>query len=339
MKTWMISVMLSASALAAWFAPGCVMPTPVSTDAAIAHYVNSQALDDAQALVELSKAIEADPTLSMAHVAMGDIHRKRGNYELARTSYETACNTNPYNFRPHYNLGVVYQLLADQAKTPQLYETDLRKACDIYIRAIMIEPTDFDSNLNIGACYFQLGKYDQALKYCKDAIKINPKRAEAYSNLGTIYDTQNNLYEAIAAYKASLEIDTHQPKLLMNLGDTYMRQDRLDFAILAFKQAAKEDPKSSEPWAQIGSCYYRMGNTKLALENYTKALELNKKNPDAYRGIGVVYMTQFVADQSKTDLRDKALAAWNSSLEIKADQDDLRKLVQKYTPRHDAPKL
>jgi tetratricopeptide (TPR) repeat protein len=315
---------------------GCQIGPAVSPEEAIAHYVAAQRLKDDAALAELNKAIQADPSLSVAHTAIGDIHRKRGNYELARRAYETACAADPYFFRPHYNLGVVYQILAEASKSPQTYEDFLRKACDIYLRAITIQANDYDANLNLSACYFQLGKYNQAEQYCQAAMKMDPTRPEAFTNMGIIYDSQNRLYEAIKAYKQSLELDTHQPKLWLNLGSTLMRQgtrDRLEIALTAFQNAAKEDPTSSAPWEQLGTCQYRLGNVDKAAEAYQKAIAINAHSADAYRGLGVIYMAQYLADSSKTALRDKGLAAWNTSLEINPNQDDLKKLVEKYTPK------
>jgi len=321
--------------------PGCQFVLP--KERAINHYVLSQLLLDQErydeALRELTNAVKADPSLSVAHAAIGDIHRKRGSYELARRSYEDACRTNPYAFRPHYNLGVTYQMLAEAAKTIETIEDCLRSAVQVYLRAVTLEPQDFDTNLNLSACYFQLGKYEMAEHYCTAAIAINPRSPQAHSNLGIIYDSQNKLYEAVREYNTSLELDLNQPKLLLNLGSTYVRQGRLKPAIRVFTTAAQQDPLSSAPWEQMGACYFHLRDFPKAMEAYNKALELDRNSPEAHRGLGVVYMAQYVMDNGKTDLRDKALEQWNRSLELDSNQDDLIKLVRKYSPQYAPPEL
>jgi len=310
---------------------------------AINHYVRGRLLAEHgaidAALGELAEAARQNPTLSVAHAAAGDIYRRRGDYELARRSYERACQANPYAFKPQYHLGLTYQTLARAAKAAAQARKYLRRAIQVYLRAITLEPRDFDTNLNISACYFQLGKYDLAEQYCKAAIAIKADDPHAYSNLGIIFDSQNKLYEAIRAYKASLELDTHQPKLLLNLGSTYMRQDRMKQAIHAFELAIAEAPDDAVPWEQIGSCEYRLGRHDEAIKAYQKAVELDAESATAYRGMGVVYMTQFVMDQSKVELRDRALAAWHSSLELDPAQEDLRRFVRKYSPMYAGPEL
>ena len=50
-------------------------------------------------------------------------------------------------------------------------------------------------------------------------------------------------------------------------------------------------------------------------------------------------MTQFVLDQQQTGLRDKAIAAWHTSLELQPNQADLQTLLKKYSPKYNGPKL
>jgi tetratricopeptide (TPR) repeat protein len=333
--------LIALGAVAVLGCPGCVRPEPKIS--AVDHYVKGQMLlDDGDveaALAELAQAVKADPRLSIAHAAIGDVHRRRGNWDLARRSYEAACETNPFAFLPHYNLGVTYQVLAQAAKALEEVENYLKRAVEVYVRAITLQPDDFDSHLNISACYFQLGEVELADKYCRQAIAIDPNSAKAYGNLATIQESQGNLYEAIKAYKACLEQDMHQPEVLMNLGSAYMRQGRLKAAMRTFQQAGKEDPNGSGPWEKMGACYFYLRKFAEAQKAYQEALELDTNSAVAHRGMGVVYMSQFVLDNSKTDLREKALEEWNLSLEIQPDQEDLKRLVEKYSPVVEESKL
>jgi len=314
-------------------------------DTAVDHYVAGRMAMDAQryeeALAELEKAIEANPDLSIAHAAMGDIFRKQDQPVQAAGAYERACKANPYAFRPHYNLGVTYQLLSDTAEVAKIAGEYIRRAVGVYLRAVTLRPGDFDTNLNLAACYFQQGKFDLAEHYCKAAIELGPDNPFAQSNLGIIYDAQDRPYDAIAAYKTSLELDVHQPKLLGNLGSTYLRLGRMRDALRAFELAAKEDPTSADPHVQTGVCHYQAKDYAAAQASYEHAVKLDPKCAQAFRGLGVVHMTLWVTanDQDDTTLRDRALAAWDRSLELDSNQPDLLRLVRKYRPEVTGPEL
>ena len=329
-------------ALAVLAIAGCTISTALRQQA-VDHFVQGQLLaDDGNmdaALKELAEAVRADPNLSVAHSAIGDIHRKRGDWALAKTSYESACQANPYAFRPHYNLGVVYQALSDAAKTLEAAQEHLRGAVDVYLRAAALDPEDFEANLNLSACYFSLGKNALAEKYCKAAIALKPDSPHAYSNLGIIYDSQGRNYQAIKAYKDSLELDVHQPKLLMNLGTAYLGQGRMGPALKTFEMATEEAPDSAAAWEQLGTCRYHRKEYPEAIKAYTRAVSLDSNSAAAHRGLGVVYMTLYVQNPKNGDLRDKALAAWHLSLEIQPGQKDIVRLVQKYTPKPTGPEL
>ncbi|MFB3894087.1 MAG: tetratricopeptide repeat protein [Phycisphaerae bacterium] len=334
-------IWITAAVAAAWTG-GC-QQEPSSSTKAIDYYVNAQMHADKEdyetALAELRRAINADPSMSVAYTAAGDIYRKQGDYEMAKRNYESAVKANPYAFKPHYNLGVVYQALSEAAKTVDAVQEYLTKAVKVYLRALTIKSNDFDANLNLSVCYFELGKDNLAEQYCKTAIELDPRNAAARSNLGLIYDFQGQYSKAIAAYNDSLELDSHQPRILLNLGSTYMRQQRWARAIHAFELAAAEMPGDSAPFEQIGACRFQQNELDLSAQAYAKAVELNGKSAAAHRGLGIVLMTQFNQDRSKTDLRDKALEAWHRSLELRPTQDDLVKLIEKYQPKPKTPEL
>jgi tetratricopeptide (TPR) repeat protein len=274
-----------------------------------------------------------------AHTTIGDIHRHQGRYDQAADAYEQACRLEPYAFRPHYDLGVTYQFLAGAAKTAKAAGEYLRKAVSVYVRAVTLRPHDFDTNLNLSACYFQQGKYALAEEYCMAAIRINGHSPFAYSNLGIIYSAQNRPEDAIRAYNQSLEIDMHQPKLLLNLGSTNMRLGRFKKAIRFFELSAEQDPSSAAPWVHIGTCHYHQRSWPQALAAYENAIQIDPGSAAGWRGVGVVHMTQFVVDRQNTHLHDEALQAWGRSLRLDPNQPDLIRLVEKYTARPSVPAL
>ncbi|HET6427322.1 MAG TPA: tetratricopeptide repeat protein [Phycisphaerae bacterium] len=326
---------LSLSALT-----GCQM---ILAEAAVDHYVAGKLAAESEnyqlALAELARAVRFDPGLSLAHTAIGDIHRKQGNCAMAAVAYENACQVNAYAFRPHYNLGVTYQMLAQQAKGDDAMTAYIAKAIHTYLRAVTIRPKDFDANLNLSACYFQQGKFELAVQYCAASTAIDPKNPFAFSNLAIIHEAQGKPYDAIGAYRKSLELDEHQPKIWLNLGTTYARIGRMPQALNAFGFAAREDPRWPVPWVQMGSCHFHMKQWDQALAAYTKALELDGDCAEAHRGLGVIYMSRYVVDRTLTDMRDKALDSWTRSLELDSSQQDLVNLVRKYTPTYAVPEL
>jgi tetratricopeptide (TPR) repeat protein len=299
-----------------------------------AYYQKGQTLmehgDLAAALEALNKSVKADPQFADAHTALGDIHRKRGEYPQAAQSYRKACELAPYSFRPHYNLGVTYQKLAALARQADQMQQYIRQAVAVYIRAVTIDANSFDAQLNLGACYYQLGQFALAEEHTTQALLLNPKSPRANGNLGIVSEAMGKYEQAIMAYKAALEIDTNQPTVLMNLGRLYMKQGHYRLAMNTFQTATRVDPDNPAPWKQVGLCRFRLQQLDEAVQAFQQAIRLDPENPGAYRGFGVICMYQYLRDRSRNDLKEKAIQAWQFSLQLQPDQADLKKLVDRY---------
>ena len=340
MRSRMVLLALAITVLAG----GCALKTGKQLEeAAIDHYVKAQILLDGgdldAALLELARAIEADPDLATAHASMADIYRKRENHTQALASYERAVAANAFNFRNHYNCGYLHQMMADAAGALETVRHHLRRAVELYRRAVTLNGKDYDAALNLGACYLRLEQYEQAERYCKQAVTLDADKPHAYTNLGAIYDRQGRYYSAISMYRQSLERNDAQPDVMMNLAAVYVRQAKFATAIRDYKLAANMSPDSAAPLERLGYCHYFKREYTVAIEYYQAALAKDFHSAEARRGLGVVYMTQHLLDKGNTDLRDKALAQWHASLEINPDQPNLAKLVEKYSPKYAAPPL
>jgi tetratricopeptide (TPR) repeat protein len=308
---------------------------PQREESAQSHYRRGQGLLDQgkydSALEELAKAIAANPEHAKAQTAIGDIYRRKGDHALAATHYQLACQADPYAFKPHYNLGVTYQVLADAAADTVQAGNYLAKAVGVYIRALAIRPENFDSQLNLGACYYQLGKYRLAEDHTRTALTLNPQSTRACNNLAFIYIGMDDPERAILMLKRSLELDGSQPEILTRLGLCYLETRRPGLALGAYRAAQRKLPNSPDPWTQMGVCYFRLKKFDDAMASFQNALRLDRRHAPAYRGIGVVCIYHYVIDNSRTDLLKKGLLAWKYCLKLHPGQEDLRKLVERYT--------
>ena len=282
------------------------------------------------ALAALNKAVQADPKNAEAYTSIGDIHRKEGNYDLARANYITACTLSPYSFRPHYNLAVTYQILADLAVSGADAAENLRNAVGTYIRALAIKPQSFDSQLNLGVCYYQLGKNGLAEHHTLQASRIKPNDPRPYNNLAMLYESTGRMDEALKAYRKSIEVDSKQPEILLALGQIYLDRAEYRSAMAFFRAAARQAPADPTPMQRIGICYFRQRKLNEAIEAFQQAMRIDARSPASYRGYGVVCMYRYLVDEANDDLRRRAVKAWKFCLELNPDQPDLQKLVEQY---------
>ncbi|MDD1744311.1 MAG: tetratricopeptide repeat protein, partial [Candidatus Methanoperedens sp.] len=75
-------------------------------------------------------------------------------------------------------------------------------------KAVGLDKGLFRAYLNLGIALKETGQPDEAILYCKEAIRINPDYAEAHYNLGNAYAAKGKLDEAKQSYQKTIDINT-----------------------------------------------------------------------------------------------------------------------------------
>ena len=73
------------------------------------------------------------------------------------------------------------------------------------VRALKIDPNDFESHFNLGNTLKALNKLRLQASYQK-AISINPNFADAYNNLGIVLRELNRLDESETSYQKTISL-------------------------------------------------------------------------------------------------------------------------------------
>jgi len=157
-----------------------------------------------EAIVELEKAIEMNPSYEEAYTNLGVAYAGKGMYDEAISEYNKAIEIDPSDASAHCNLGAVYSHkgMHDEAIV------ELRKA-------IEINPSDAVAYTNLGVIYGRKAMYDDGITAHKKAIEINPNFAQAHSNLGAAYYKKGEYNLAIKHYDRAVELGYRvRPKLL-----------------------------------------------------------------------------------------------------------------------------
>lgn len=126
------------------------------------------------------------------------------------------------------------------------------------IDAARENPKDVRAQLNAAGMYYQIGQYEQALPFVKNALVVEP----------------NNSSALIAA------------------ADTYFEKGDFIEAANFYEQVLKQQPKNINARIDLGSTYYQRvppDHTR-AIAEYSRALELEPAHPDALHNLAVAQL-------------------------------------------------
>lgn len=131
--------------------------------------------DFMEALLNLNKAIEIDPTYSNAYYLRGNIKDNFDDRHGAMKDYNTAIEKNPKFADAFYARGNVKMKLQDYYG-----------AISDYSAAITVNENYIEAYFNRGKAKQMLQAYEDAINDCSKIIQINPRSIDAYYMRGIL---------------------------------------------------------------------------------------------------------------------------------------------------------
>ncbi len=153
------------------------------------------------------------------------------------------------------------------------------------------QPTMYKIGINIGNCYLELQRFDEAIKEFQaiaekiiaenPEVKGNTELAKIYASIGDTYMRQNKFDQAMEFFKKSIEIDQSDHALPYNVAEILFAAGKTDEAIEYYNMAIRIKPDWPKSYMQIGYAYLNKGDTGEAVKNLKKFLELDPQSPEA----------------------------------------------------------
>lgn len=272
-----------------------------------------------EALKEFERAIEVNPTLTIAYVGAAELYTQKGDYNTAEQRYRKATELEPANFDAQYGHGLVLQILDRVAE-----------AIRAYLRALAIRPDDFDANLNVATAYMQVNEPAQARPYAERAVRLNPESGPARVNMGAVYAALGMHDAAVLEYQQAAELMDLGPELLLNLADSLGKTGRYAEMAATLDQLVRIAP-SAPAYERLGSALFRLKKYDRALAAFRKATDVDPDHYPAWNGVGVCLLNQYLWSGKKdTRARRGAIEALRRSLQIKTNQPKIIELVRRY---------
>jgi Tfp pilus assembly protein PilF len=136
----------------------------------------------------------------------------------------------------------------------------------------------------------KMGRNDEAINACREAIRLRPDFKEAYNNLGLALKKKGDLEQAIGAYEEAVRIDGEYAEALSNLGMALIAQGRLAEAAGKLRKAADLAPNSAEICNNLGVLFNRQGRFEEAVSASERAISIRGDYVEAHNNLGTALM-------------------------------------------------
>jgi tetratricopeptide (TPR) repeat protein len=184
----------------------------------------------ADAAEAFGRALEKDPTLTLARVNLAIAYLYVPDHEAARREAETALEVDPDSPQLNYVLGLIAR-----------GEGRAEEAVPYLEKVIARDPRDLGANLTLGQAYLQMKRFDEAVELFRIGVAAEPYNVSAAYNLGVALNRSGQREEARKALERFQVLRESAYK--SSLGSTYLEQGKYAEALVSTgAEAGEVDP-------------------------------------------------------------------------------------------------
>ena len=201
----------------------------------------SQALS--QAKTEAQRALQLDPAIAEAHVALGHV-RMMFDYDqlAANREFKRATELSPGTSEPHRAYA---NYLANVGQCDQAV-SEVRLAHQL-------DPMSFWITRDVGRILYECRRYDEALPALREASEMNPASPVVYNWLSWTYDKKGMIPESIEMDLKDQVVSGGDPALISELRKTFQTSGRMAY----LRRKLERDTPDPYLMAQLNA---RLGN-------------------------------------------------------------------------------
>ena len=251
---------------------------------------------------EETKSVEAYESFSRGMINLRT--SSRDSLDRAIHYFEKAAEQDPNYASAWAALSAAYDLKGGFLSIPELSY----KAVEFAEKAVRINPRLSHAHQFLGGAYSTLGRYDEAIKAMKEAVKLEPNNAGAHGSLARAYWLGKGMIdEAIVELEHAVSINPEagysylQLVFLQTLMGNYTRAEAAAKHAIELQEkyiSGKEGLQVVGAHTRLGYCYYRQARYDEAIEEYQRELAFLNSSDHALR------------DRSLTELEQKLGAAF-----------------------------
>jgi tetratricopeptide (TPR) repeat protein len=260
-------------------------------------------------------ALDLDPKLDIAALALGDLHRQANHLDQAISAYNQVPEDSIFRRPSQLSIAESYRRQEKYADAESL----LRKLMDG-------DKTDISAAQQLGQLLRSNKKFEEAAKVYGVAIDrlgtLEPEDWQLFYYRGISYERDKQWPPAEKDFQKALELSPDEPYVLNYLAYTWVeRRENLDQALKMLEKAVSQRPEEGFIIDSLGWAHFMLGRYPEAVEELERAVALAPTDPVLNDHLGDAYW--------KVGRHQEARFQWSRALSFDPEPDQAPKLQQK----------
>jgi tetratricopeptide (TPR) repeat protein len=225
------------------------------------------------ALKDLRRATELDPTATRPQELLGDVNMTLGRYDRAAARYEAFLALDDSAPRLHYKLGLA-----------RYRGGQIGASIEPLQKAVAREKSLAAAHFLLGLALRDQGDSPAARASLETAVLLEPGLTAPREALIGLYPDGPDRRRAIDQLEALVALDPSKPARLVALGRAYADAGRHEAAVLTLGRAVERFPDSAEAYAALGRVWLEAAEQRrdtVALKKSVEALSTATTHSDA----------------------------------------------------------
>jgi eukaryotic-like serine/threonine-protein kinase len=208
-----------------------------------------------------NKALELDPALDQAHLALGSVRFFADwNWAQAETEFKRALELNPNDAEAHRTYSNFLAALGRQEEA----QAEIRRAQEL-------DPLYITTQITAGWVFYFARQYDTAIEACHAALELDPNSAGGYDCIGSAYVGRGAYEQAIKAFQKAVQLSDNAPTRAVGLAEAYALARKKLEADEVFRQLRERSTREYVSPVFLARVYLVIGNKEQALGQLEKA--------------------------------------------------------------------
>lgn len=238
--------------------------------------------DEEQAILELEKISEHDPSFGQSLLLLADLYQVQGLYEVCERKLQLAKDILPDEVIIDFALGELYSEQGEVTKALKYYEAVLKEYHEIAGVSIYQRIADLLS---------ASGEFEEALAYYDKAIdeklEINTLFGYAFTALQAGYNRT-----AIEKFEELKGLDPEYHSLYLHLAKAYEREEELQNSLNVIQEGIKQDDFNKDLFFFGGKIAIKLAQPELSEQYFRAALALDPGFTEAALTLNKLFFQQ-----------------------------------------------
>lgn len=215
-----------------------------------------------EAVASFRRAVEIDSTFAMAYYHLARLYDRE--YALSAIRFATRAT-------PKEQLYI--------RSLEAAYNRDIQGTIAVLETIVERYPDEKEAWYQLGRYALGQSRYEDAVRYCRQAIVLDPFYKMAYNNLAYLYPLLGIPDSAIWAINRYINLAPDEPNPYDSRGDIYADMGRLDDAIESYQMAVriKRDFANHTSLIKLGELYICRGDDQAAEALFREVVETGSK--------------------------------------------------------------